>query len=195
MVMYLILYFKRVQQTGYLYQMHTARLSFRPLLLETRKLPPRPLPQPLQDRPHLRQLILQPRPRAVVRPLIEFLIHLTLQLARFRTRVLAQDRGDEFHVEGRLHEGREGVAVRAGSEGGEEGLDHLFEEVGDDGVEKGGSGCQDFGVDGDEDEEGFVDVGPQLGWAICRGDPSRGGDTGLDDGGQMFGDILGVCSE
>lgn len=168
---------------GYLKKMHTARLSLRPLLLETRKLPPRPLPQPLQDRPHLRQFILQLRPRAVVRPLIEFLIHLSLQLARFRARVLAQDRGDELHVESRLHEGREGVAIRPGSEAGEEGLEHLFEEIGDDGVEKGGSGGENFRVNSNEDKEGFVDVGPQLGWPICRGDPGGGCDTGLDDGG------------
>lgn len=80
-------------------------------------------------------------------------------------------------------------------EGGEEGDRCLLEEVGENGGGEGGGGGGDLGVDVDEQEEGFVDVGPDFGGAGDRGSPGWGGDAGPDDGGELGGGWLGVGSE
>lgn len=101
--------------------------TFAPHLPEARKFPLGPLPQPLQNGPHLRQLVLQPRPRTVIRPLVQLLIHLALQLRRPMRGILRHDAGCEFDIEGGLHERGEGVAFLASAEAGQERGDDSFE--------------------------------------------------------------------
>lgn len=152
-------------------QVALASLSRRSLFLKTHKLPSRPIPQLFQDRPHLWQLVLQPHPRAVVRPLVQLLIYLTLQFARLGCRVLAEYRGHKFDIKRCLHKGCKGVAFGAGAESRKESEDDLFEEIRDCWEKERGCRRGNFGVDVDEEEEGFVDVGAQFGWPVCCGDP------------------------
>lgn len=110
-------------------QVTLATLFRRSLFLKTYKLPSRPIPQLFQDRPHLRQLVLQPHSRAVVRPLVQLLIHLTLQFARLGCRVLAEYRGHKFDIKRCLHKGCKGIAFGAGAESRQESENDLFEEI------------------------------------------------------------------
>ena len=159
------------------------RARLRPL--EARKLIPRPLPQPLQRGPHLRQLALQLQPRGIIRAAVQLHVDLALRLARRVGGVLAQRLGHELDVQGRLHQRRQGVA-RAGAEGFQQGGGELLEEVRQDGYGERLGGGGDFGVDGHEEEEGFVDVRPHFGGARGGGDPGRGGDARADEGGERF---------
>lgn len=47
----------------------------------------------------------------------------------------------------------------------------------------------------DEEEEGFVDVGPEFGGAVRGRDPLGGGDAVVDEGGQLLGGGVGVGLE
>ena len=159
--------------------------------LKARKLIPRPLPQPLQRGPHLRQLALQPQPRAIIRAAIELDVDLALGLARGVGGVLAQRLGDELDVEGRLHQ-RGQVVAGPRAEGLQQGGGQLLEEVRQHERGERGGGGGDFGVDGHEEEKRLGDVGPHFGRAGGRGDPGRGGDAVGDEGGEGVGEGAGV---
>ena len=58
--------------------------------------------------------------------------------------------------------------------------DDTFEEGGEDGVQEGRGGGQEFGVDCYEHEEGIVDVGAESGGPVCGGEPVGGEDAGVD---------------
>ena len=75
---------------------------------ETPILPLRANPQPLQPTPQPAKLILQPDPRVVICFLIHHLIYVRLRLAGRIGGVGRQGLGDEFDVQGGLHELREG---------------------------------------------------------------------------------------
>lgn len=117
------------------YALYSSKSStLHPLLpLKTQKLAPRPLPQPLQNLPHLRQLPLQLLTRVGRRPLVQLDVNLRLRVPGLLRRILAHGLRDEFHVQGGLHQARERVAG-ALLEGGQEGGGHLLEEVGEDTV-------------------------------------------------------------
>lgn len=129
-----------------------------PLALETSKLALGALPQPLQDPPHLREFALQPTPGLAIGPLIQHQVDLALDLRGLVGGVIRQRLGHEFDVEGRLHEGGEGVTCSA-AEGAEECCRNLLEVVGQDLVCEGcRRGC-DFRVHEDQGEQDVVDVG------------------------------------
>ena len=84
--------------------------ALEPLLsFETKKFAPGPLPQPFQDRPHLRQFSLQSFTCIWRCASVELNIYLGLSLARLLCRILAHGLCDEFDVKRCLHESCEGV--------------------------------------------------------------------------------------
>ena len=100
---------------------------------KTSKLPFRTLSQPPQNPLHLRQLVLQPGPRRLIRACIQQLVRLTLHIRPLLRGILLQRLRHELDIEGRLHECRKWISW-FGAKGGEEGAGDGFIQGGDDGV-------------------------------------------------------------